>query len=262
MMVHICEDQLGYDSCHDQIAFCWHSWAAPRWIESLDDFYPGDEYVDWVGISIFQQVYPWSTESSHFAGGTRKYIEEVADFAQQHHKPILIAESTPFGGIFGNGDTNTTFDIWSLWFAPVLSLIEEYDIRMWSYIDCDWDAQPMWHNIGFGDSRLTSSHNVMTKWREQVLQNPRFVMAPLECERIHESLIPTATLVPPTSMTDNLFFAIPKLFAMAMALALVLGLWLQRRRLYTLEHDDQQKDYKASDHTTFMDTRQDYGSLS
>ncbi len=103
-MVQACEDVLGYHSCHQRIAFCWHSWAAPRWFDSLQDFYPGDEFVDWIGISIFQQLYPWATESNHFAGGSRNYVVEVLNLAQDHAKPVMIAESTPFGGIYVNGN--------------------------------------------------------------------------------------------------------------------------------------------------------------
>jgi hypothetical protein len=172
----------------------WHSWAAPRWIDDLDDFYPGDEYVDWVGISIFQQLYPWASKTGNFAGGSIQYVNEVLDFAEHHDKPVMIAESTPFGGMLWDGnnfgaecsdlhmsDEPVPNNIWDLWFAPVLDLIEKRDIQMWSYINCDWDSQPMWHHVGFGDTRLSTLDYVMTNWREQVLENPRFVSGPLHC---------------------------------------------------------------------------------
>jgi hypothetical protein len=171
----------------------WHGWAAPRWVNDLEDFYPGDDYVDWVGISIFQQLYPWASQTSSFAGGSMHYVKEFLDFAGRHGKPVMIAESTPFGGVLWDGKSfgaehsdqhvngSVPSNIWDLWFAPVLDLIESYDIRMWSYINCDWDAQPMWHNIGFGDTRLSTLDYIMTNWREHVLKNPRFVSAPLQC---------------------------------------------------------------------------------
>jgi hypothetical protein len=42
--------------------------------------------------------------------------------------------------------------IWSCggawqWFGPVLSFINRHDVRLWSYINCDWDAFPMWQVI-------------------------------------------------------------------------------------------------------------------
>jgi len=197
LLVSECRRELGWANCHKSIAFVWHSWAAPRWIDDLNDFYPGDDYVDWVGISIFQQLYPWASKVGNFAaGGSIEYVEELLDFAKRHDKPVMIAESTPFGGMHWDGKSfgseqrlevpslsdSVPNNIWDLWFVPILDLIERHDIRMWSYINCDWDSQPMWNGIGFGDSRLSTMDYVMTKWRENVLANPRFVVAPLSCD--------------------------------------------------------------------------------
>eukprot|EP00980_Cylindrotheca_fusiformis_P030397 scaffold24761_cov157-Cylindrotheca_fusiformis.AAC.1 len=125
-----------------------------------------------------------TTNHNEFAGGTREQVEEVLQFAQKHEKPIMIAESTPFGGMSGQySDSSssssasndsiswTEDDIWDLWFQPTLDLIETYDIGMWSYINCDWDSQPMWHGVGFGDTRLSSSKDVFRQWQEQVSNN-------------------------------------------------------------------------------------------
>jgi hypothetical protein len=182
-MVRACEKQLSHQHCHDKIAFCWHSWAAPK-VAPLQDFYPGDDLVDWIGISIFQQLYPWANAETiaDFAGGSLDQVQEVLEFAKQHDKPIMIAESTPFGGIdlgdmtmVTNNTTITDTDIWKLWFQPTLDLIGDYDIAMWSYINCDWNAQPMWKGVGFGDTLLSSSSEVMTYWWEKVLQEDRFL---------------------------------------------------------------------------------------
>lgn len=80
----------------------------------------------------------------------------------------MIAESTPFGGI-----TNS----WNDWFGPVLDLIDRYDIDMWSYINCDWESQPMWHSIGFGETRLSTSAEIMAKWNTLVVNGNRFLGA-------------------------------------------------------------------------------------
>ncbi len=70
--------------------FVWHSWAAPRAKGlSLDDFYPGNEYVDWIGISVFQQLFPWSSGwGNDFVdwGGNRRDIEEVLEYAVEQNK--------------------------------------------------------------------------------------------------------------------------------------------------------------------------------
>mmetsp|Transcript_51056 Transcript_51056/g.52011 ORF Transcript_51056/g.52011 Transcript_51056/m.52011 type:complete len:447 (+) Transcript_51056:148-1488(+) len=194
-LVRSCEHQLNTTVCHEKIAFVWHSWAAPRQINtSLNQFYPGSDFVDWVGVSIFQQLYPWANKGNEhisskdgegdFAGGDIFEVKEILDFAKSKDKPIMIAESTPFGGMFSTGsniekgyiekgylDGNSTSDVWNLWFQKTIDLINEYDIAMWSYINCDWDSQPMWKGIGFGDTRLSSSNDVMNHWWDQILNN-------------------------------------------------------------------------------------------
>lgn len=154
----------------------WHSWGAPK-VHPLESFWPGEEYVDWVGVSVFQQLYPWANDNngvdSDWAGGTIADVEEVLHFAKRHgNKPTMIAESTPFGGI--DMVTNETLayglsDPWERWYGPTLELIDKYDIKMWSYIDCDWESQPMWRGVGFGESRVSSNARVMEKWRGLVV---------------------------------------------------------------------------------------------
>jgi len=95
----------------------------------------------------------------------------------------MIAESTPFGGI----DLNTTDteaynerDPWQRWFEKVVDLIETYDIDLWSYINCDWESQPMWHNVGFGDTRLSSNEEVLKMWHDLIINGngtQKFLMA-------------------------------------------------------------------------------------
>jgi beta-mannanase len=79
-----------------KVNFVWHSWAAPRSKGlSLQDFYPGDEFVDWIGISLFQQLFPWSTNGSNAYvnwGGDASDVEHVLEFAAEHRKPTMIAE--------------------------------------------------------------------------------------------------------------------------------------------------------------------------
>ena len=88
-------------------------------------------------------------------------------------QPTMIAESTPFGGINEIPKINniSSHKVWDVWFQRVLNLITKYDIAMWSYINCGWDNQPMWHNIGFGESRISSNKIIMKKWKELVLND-------------------------------------------------------------------------------------------
>ena len=157
-----------------RVLFVWHSWGAPMSSKKLKlhSFYPGDSYVDWIGVSIFQQVLPWSPPW----GGQISDVENVLEFAQEHDKPTMIAESTPFGGIelkqaskAANENMDESSDPWDRWYGKVIAVIDKYDVSMWCYINCDWESQPQWHDVGFGETRLSSNQEVMTKWHEQIM---------------------------------------------------------------------------------------------
>jgi hypothetical protein len=179
-IVHACRQQH-HATCRDRIAFVWHSWGATAEMTRslLDEYYPGDDYVDWIAVSIFSQVYPSHSTATVPDSiprlGSRSTVETILDYAVRHGKPIMIAESSPFGGF------DALSDPWNDWFVPVLEYIEHYDVGMWSYIHCHWDAQRMWHGVGFGDSRLSSNATVLRLWRQHVLRNPRFAAASLDC---------------------------------------------------------------------------------
>lgn len=178
---------VGYNDAHNKfqgnkVQFVWHSWAATAMLE-LEKFYPGDTYVDWVGISVFQQLYPWSEQQGTGSIGT---IENVIMFGQEHHKPIMIAESAPFGGIIPDQNLKkkmeeynmSYMDPWETWFEKIIrDVIVRYDVGLWSYINCDWDALSMWRGVGFGDTRISSSEQVMMKWKSKVLDEKRFIGA-------------------------------------------------------------------------------------
>ena len=176
VMVHYCRKSIKH--CRTKVQFVWHSWAASD--VNLMAFYPGDDHVDWVGVSLFLQLYRDtaamnSTTSDDSATPINPMVQRVLRFAQQRDKPIMIAESTPFGGI------DSLPDPWSSWFEPVLRVIEDYDIGMFSYISCDWESQPMWQGVGFGDSRLATNETVMRLWRYLVVHSPRFQAKGVSC---------------------------------------------------------------------------------
>src|SRR5882724_2931219 len=153
-------------------AFVWHSACSPTYGgQPVSAWYPGDDYVDWAGISVFDQ----------FAGtlGTVADIDAFCDFAQTKNKPVMIAESTPYGGI--------TDARWADWFAPCLELIRRHHIQMWCYINTDWEAQPMFAGQGWGDSRIQQNAFVMSRWLSTI-NDPAFLKQSAELQpRLHPS---------------------------------------------------------------------------
>lgn len=85
-LVKYCRKNLNEETLK-RVLFVWHSWGAPMASDelSLDRFYPGDDVVDWIGVSIFQQVFPWSKGLA----GSMSDVENVFQFARDHSKVSL-----------------------------------------------------------------------------------------------------------------------------------------------------------------------------
>ena len=120
-----------------------------------EEYWPGDDYVDWLGYSYWQ-------------GGT--FSDNALDFARAKGKPIFIAESTPRGY---HMDQSPQF-IWDDWFRFYLSHIEENTdvIKAISYINSDWDAETMWKGGGWGNARIQDNEFVSARWRETMDRDP------------------------------------------------------------------------------------------
>lgn len=184
---------------NENIAFVWHA-AGFRTRNNIpvEEWYPGDDYVDWCGISLFQQPYECQEQfKCEF-----KHADILIKFCKSNEKPIMIAESTPFGGIIDtNSDERSVNeagyqgDSWRRWYGNVMNYIEKHDIRLWSYINCDWDAQPMWqvnHAEGemWGDTRVEAYPGIKQKWLEEVIRSRRYrwVNNEEEKDRVCESI--------------------------------------------------------------------------
>ena len=148
----------------------WHSWSfeVSEMGDSIEDWWPGSDFVDWCGVSIFQQGFLDSPL------GDLSFAEAMADFCREQNLPLMIAESTPFG----LGDTEPAETIWDRWFKNVRKFIRHYDVQLWCYINVDWDLQRMWRGEGWGNTRIQDYPDLQERWirmlRRQQLQNSPF----------------------------------------------------------------------------------------
>lgn len=131
------------------VKLVWNAWGGPP--ANVDAWYPGDDVVDYVGVSVFP------------AGQLDEKLEAMASFAAAHGKPLMIAEAAP-QALHPPSDPAS----WEAWFAGVFGYIERHDVRVFSYINQDWDAQSVWAAQGiWGDSRLQGSA-LEGRWRAAV----------------------------------------------------------------------------------------------
>lgn len=129
------------------VRFVWHSYAA--YVEGdLLRWYPGDDYVDWIGISYFDAY-----------GEANR--ERVARIARQKNKPLMIAEATPRGYRVGENE-----NVWKMWFAKLFDFMDKHDVKVLCYINTDWETAEMFKGQGWGDSRIEQSAVIKSKWLE------------------------------------------------------------------------------------------------
>ncbi len=178
----------------DNVISVWQACTSPvddiveGYHENIENWYPGDSYVDWVGYSWFLSHHDLQYSLT----------DEVIAFAKNHNKPVLLSESAPQGydlsdltkkaintggfytsdpfyGIPGSNTSSYSANrIWNDWFVPFFDYIHSHSdvIRGVSYINANWDSQPKWappYNEGYwGDSRVESQSSIRQKWLDEI----------------------------------------------------------------------------------------------
>jgi len=146
-------------------------WQSVGWVSTpyqLEEWYPGDEYVDWCGFSFFDR---WREV-------------EMIEFARKKNKPAFIAEASATISDYTakfDGNTQETIlsnpkhaqEAYEKWFAPFFNMIESNKdvIKAIHYIDCNWKERPMWFdNPTFKriDARIETSPFITKKWKEKM----------------------------------------------------------------------------------------------
>lgn len=157
------------------IAMVWQTMSYCPIDSDINQWYPGDQYVDWVGLSYFApQDCNW------------REVNKTVNFARSKNKPVLIAESSPQRYDLSSGTYNpeaqrkvadqarSGTQIWNEWFANYFNYIQTNGdvIKAAAYINADWDSQSLWaapYPQGYwGDSRVQSNNVVRDLWVNEV----------------------------------------------------------------------------------------------
>ena len=119
-----------------EVATVWDL-EIPDGVATYFDYYPGDQYVDWIGINIFQaKAFQDATLSGLFAQ------------ARARKKPVMMGEETGFSVGAQNGGTS-----WNGWYAQFFSFLQANpEVKQFNYIDWNWANYPQWST--WGDARL------------------------------------------------------------------------------------------------------------
>lgn len=180
-------DALGHA---DKIALIWQvSSYCYNQYEDLNNWYPGDNIVDWIGLSYFS---PQDCTSL-------SRVQQAAEFARQKGKPLFINESTPqrydlaqgtysADGAGGSNRVNKSGQqIWNEWFSGYFNFIlQDYAdvVKGITYINADWDSPEQYRWGGYsngvftgytegywGDSRVQANSTILSNWNAQINQS-------------------------------------------------------------------------------------------
>lgn len=108
-------------------------------------WYPGDNYVDWVGISYF----------NHFP----KTVSRAADVATKLKKPLMLAETSAWYM------KNVSHMV--QWMNRLFEFINNKNVSALCYINCHWAAELSYASQHFGDARVQSDPAVFKNWMEE-----------------------------------------------------------------------------------------------
>lgn len=135
---------------------CAGASSGPIPVEQLIAFYPGDAWVDWWGIDLFNADEALSDHTAEFL-----------DQAGQHGKPVMIGEATPrYVGVLDGKKS------WDEWFAPFFELVATRpEIKAISYINWEWSEWSDklgfgWHD--WGDARIERNETVLDAYRAAI----------------------------------------------------------------------------------------------
>ncbi|MFC1452224.1 hypothetical protein ACFLSJ_02640 [Verrucomicrobiota bacterium] len=149
------------------VAYVWHSFAWTPTYEGRDPFewWPGDAYVDWIGISLFGFV----------TGHNRDRMLEIA---RDRNLPMMISESSAARqALDGTRLALNGQEYWDYWYARYFDFIEgNPEVQAFSIINADWDSQKQMQqmNCQWGDCRLKVDDVVLDRWRAK-MTDPRYL---------------------------------------------------------------------------------------
>jgi beta-mannanase len=139
-------DQLRQVEHVENAVFVWQSYSYGQGT-TFKDYYPGDKYVDWVGMSYFEK-------------GNEKVGAEIFRFADEKGKPKMICEASSW-------NTGTLASRQS-WFINFFKFAHQEHVKAIGYIDSNWDVLPMFQKYKYGDDRIEQNPDILKLWNNEI----------------------------------------------------------------------------------------------
>ena len=137
--------------------------------DNLQPYYPGDEYVDWVGVSLYS--FPYTSGKENLGDSPISLLKPV--YEQYSHKPMMISEGAVGHYSYGNNKDYTS------WASGQMGNFYGYLPRMFPQIkaityynsDKDWSNpnDVIENNYDIGKNAIIESTY------KRLIQNPYFI---------------------------------------------------------------------------------------
>ncbi len=136
-----------------RVAFVWHTLDTADYMT----YYPGDDYVDWWGVSVFIND-----------ADVDPFLNEFIQSAAAHRKPVMVAEATPrYMGAAG-GERS-----WKKWYKPLFDLMFAYPhVKAFCYINASWEDYP--DRTFSHDARIQGNNSIAEQFRA-MMSDSRFI---------------------------------------------------------------------------------------
>ncbi|MBE7036989.1 MAG: hypothetical protein E7403_06825, partial [Ruminococcaceae bacterium] len=160
------------------VAMVWSPAQESSMYVNRDDYYPGDEYVDWVGVSLYAQKYfqgnPNAKKDDEIlfkTGVNSDPVVAIKNLVETYgnRKPIMISESGCGHKMVKSGENTETFAIRRLQeYLSYLPMVYP-QIKVMAYFDAHVTSDKE-----KSDYRLSSNANLQQEYLRLVKQ-PRFI---------------------------------------------------------------------------------------
>lgn len=163
---------------HDNVALVWSPNQVSSWDIDIDDYYPGDRYVDWVGMSLYAQRYflgdKYQDKNSEIifrTGINSDPVLAVKEIVEKYgsKKPIMISESGCGHKIVRTGEDSSEFALQRLKeYYSYLPMVYP-QIKLMAYFD--WHVNAATEK---NDYRLSTNKAMQTEYLNLV-KGSRFI---------------------------------------------------------------------------------------
>ena len=131
----------------------WHAFDTKTEERDLSCWYPGDEYCDWIGMTVGKEI-PQDDDT-------------LLRLSEEKDKPLMITSACPMGFSFTNDDPE---DVWTGWFEPFIDFTDRHRNRI---------AAVVYMGVAEGtipgtDTMFQASPELLARW-QRTLRDPGWI---------------------------------------------------------------------------------------